>query len=98
LNLLGAALYLHNASALWGNQGMPGPGDGFYWIMEVAPILIVFGISNLAALVHLVRTRRRAPLPRFAAFAVVGCIWISALGFDVHQMASETCTGTCLTG
>jgi hypothetical protein len=98
LNLFGAALYLYDASSLWGDQGMPGPGDGLYWIIAVAPVLIVFGIVNLVTLVHLVRTRRRAPMPRFAAFAIVACVWISAVGLDGHQKASEICTGTCLTG
>ena len=96
-NLCGMTFYLRNASALRGS-GMPGPGDGFYWLVFVAPLLIAFLGANLLVAVHLFRTRLRDPRLRLALFAGVTCLWISAFAFDVHHVTDETCSGACLKG
>lgn len=66
LNVAGVALFLHNAANLWpvpGDEHNPGgPGDAFYWVLAVAPLLASFLLVNLTVLVHVARTRVRARL------------------------------------
>ena len=81
LNACGIALYIRNAAALWPDP-MTGVGDGFYWIVMVAPVLLFFFLTNLAVLVHILRTRKRAGTVRAAAWVFVAAAWIAAGVYD----------------
>ena len=87
LNVLGMAVYLKLASALWvrpGEEGTPGgPGDAFYWLLVLVPVLAVFAVLNFIALTAIVR-RARA-LGRRVALALwlaVAVLWIGAAVMD----------------
>ena len=88
-NLCGIALYLCNSAVLWPepeDQGFPGgPGDGLYWLLLVAPILFLFLVANFAALLHIARTRSRAPRLRLLAWLFVAAIWFTAFIYDAHR-------------
>lgn len=89
LNFAGIAVYLRAASVLWPapeDQGFPGgPGDAFYWVLTVFPLWLVFLFTNVTALVHLWRTRKRSPKSRVTAWLLVAMIWLVALGYDSHR-------------
>jgi hypothetical protein len=87
LNVLGMAVYLKLASALWvrhGEEGTPGgPGDAFYWLLILVPVLAVFATLNSIALTAIVR-RPRA-LGRRVALALwlaVAGLWVGAVVID----------------
>lgn len=90
LNAVGIAAYLAFASKLWvvsGEEGMPGgPGDAFYWLLFLAPVLGLFLIFNTVALVAIVR-RRSATQLRLALFVwlVVVGLWAGTLAVDHYR-------------
>ena len=87
LNVLGMVVYLKLASALWvrpseeGTTG--GPGDAFYWLLILIPILAGFFILNSIALAAIVRRLRvigqRVALTLWLAVAT---LWIGAVVVD----------------
>lgn len=87
LNVLGMAVYLKLASALWvrpGEEGTPGgPGDVFYWLLVLIPILAGFFVLNSIALAVVVRRLRvigrRVALTLWLAVAT---LWIGAVVID----------------
>ncbi len=87
LNLLGMAVYLKLASALWvrpGEEGTPGgPGDAFYWLLILVPVLAIFAVLN--SIVLSVIVRRPRALGRGVALALwlaVAVLWIGAVAMD----------------
>ena len=62
-NFLGMAGYLFLASTLRvqpGEEGVPGgPGDGFYWLVCLAPALALFFGLHVTALFFVVRQVKR---------------------------------------
>ena len=69
-----------------------GPGDAFYWVFMVASLLLIFLLANLAVLVHVARTRSRAPKIRLGAWLLVAALWLCAQSYDSHrsrQVAAE---------
>ena len=90
VNVAGMAAYLKLASALWvlpGEEGTPGgPGDAFYWLLYLAPLLIAFLILNSVALFLIVRrpqtSRRRIALN---LWRIVAALWLGTVAFDHHK-------------
>ena len=90
LNVVGMATYLKLASALWvqpGEEGTPGgPGDAFYWLFLLLPLLVAFLVLNSAALFVLVRRIRvskgKAPL---AIWLAIATLWAATVAFDHHR-------------
>lgn len=87
LNVVGMVAYLKLASALWvlpGEEGTPGgPGDAFYWLFLLAPVLFAFAAFNAVALFFIMR-RVRASAGKaalFIWFAVAG-LWVATVVFD----------------
>ena len=62
-NFLGMAGYLFLASTLWvrpSEEGVPGgPGDGFYWLVCLAPVPVLFFGLHVEALFFVVRQVKR---------------------------------------
>ncbi|MDP9125954.1 MAG: hypothetical protein M3N82_15380 [Pseudomonadota bacterium] len=90
-NAFGMALYFLNSSRLWGAMDFPGAGDGLYWVVFVAPILGVFMLTNVVALIHVVRPRRRHPGIRTAVFAIIAASWLATCMLSV-AMIGEPCS------
>lgn len=90
LNAVGMAAYLALASNLWvvpGEEGMPGgPGDAFYWLFFVVPVLGLFLVVNTGALIAIVR-RLSATKLRLALFVwlVVAGLWAATLTVDHYR-------------
>jgi hypothetical protein len=84
------AAYLKLASALWvlpGEEGTPGgPGDAFYWLFLLVPVLVAFAAFNSVALFFVVRrvqtSSGKAAL--FIWFAVAG-LWVATVAIDRHK-------------
>ena len=58
LNLTGLAIYARIKLPLTPEDGgAPGPGDGFYFLFAMLPILLAFLTMNLAALFAIVRAK-----------------------------------------
>jgi hypothetical protein len=90
LNLCGMGAYLWLASALWvkpGTEGEPGgPGDAFYWLFLLVPILGSFLILDLATLFVILFQRRGFALKvALAWWAATAVLWISVVAFDHHK-------------
>src|SRR5262249_54929311 len=60
-----------------------GPGDAFYWLLNLVPILVAFALLNSAALVKVLldyrRTRNVNPL---LLWVIVLSVWFNVLAFD----------------
>jgi len=90
VNVAGMVAYLKLASALWvfaGEEGTPGgPGDAFYWLLYLVPLLAAFLIFNSAALLVIVRrpetSGRKVALN---VWRVVAALWLAAVAFDHHK-------------
>lgn len=90
INLIGMAAYLWAASALWvrpGEEGTPGgPGDAFYWLFTLVPIMVVFAGFNVAKFILVLReafrNRRLAPL---VVWLMVITLWAAVLVFDRYK-------------
>ncbi|RZI44169.1 hypothetical protein EGT07_01695 [Herbaspirillum sp. HC18] len=90
INLMGMAAYLWAASVLWirpGEKGTPGgPGDAFYWIFTLVPIMVVFAGLNVAKFIAVLReafrNRRFVPL---MVWIMVIALWTAALVFDRYK-------------
>ena len=86
-NVIGIAIYLNLASALWvrpGEEGTPrGPGDAFYWLGVLVPILTGFVVLNVTVLTVIVlrmkALRRRVAL---AFWFAVAFLWVGAVVVD----------------
>ena len=87
-NVTGMGLYLLLASRLWpvkGEENTPGgPGDAFYYIFILVPILLFFAAINMAELYRIVR---RSNEKRIAVFiwTTVLCLWIAIFLVDHIQ-------------
>lgn len=89
-NIAGMLAYLKLASALWvllGEEGTPGgPGDAFYWLFLLAPVLAAFFLFNSAVLFviacHIRAERSKASLAVW--FAVAG-LWVGTVAYDHHK-------------
>lgn len=90
INIAGMATYLWAASALWvrpGEEGTPGgPGDAFYWLFVLLPIMAIFAVINLAALVSTLREviQNRLYTP-FVVWLIVTALWAALLAFDRYK-------------
>ena len=91
LNLAGLIAYLWLASALWvraGEEGEPGgPGDAFYWLFAVVPVLLVYVAFNLLALIAIVRRAATgwSAKPALFLWAVAVAAWVAAVAYDQHR-------------
>jgi len=96
VNLIGIGFYLYLASTLWpakGEENTPGgPGDAFFIVFAICPILLVFAVANFATLYLIIRhvhEKRTA----FAGWSVIILLWIAAVlidhGQSVHMIAIE---------
>ena len=89
-NIAGVLAYLKLASALWvlpGEEGTPGgPGDAFYWLFLLVPVLAAFFLFNSAVLFVIARRIRAERTKSSLAvwFAVAG-LWVSAVAYDHHK-------------
>lgn len=89
-NIAGILAYLKLASALWvqpGEEGTPGgPGDAFYWLFLIVPVLVAFLVFNSAVLFVIARRiragRTKASLAVWFAFAG---LWVGAVAYDHHK-------------
>ena len=88
-NLVGVALFLITASALWPEpqdvSSPTGPGEAFYWLLRVAPFLLVSILGNIFVLIHIIRTRQRAPLLRLSVWLFIVGIWLAASSYSNHR-------------
>ncbi len=96
LNLAGMLIYLWLASDLWtvpGEEGLPGgPGDAFYWVLMLAPILLIFLTVNLLALYAIIRkTRRTGRLSSLGVWVIVAGLWMITNGYDNHRSFRIIC-------
>src|SRR5438309_6398937 len=90
LNVAGMVAYLKLASALWvlpGEEGTPrGPGDAFYWLFVLVPLLAVFLAFNSAALFFIVRrVRASGSKVSLATWLAVAALWVGTLAYDHHR-------------
>jgi hypothetical protein len=90
LNVVGMAVYLWLASALWvwpGDVGMPGgPGDAFYWLFVVVPVLLAFVIANaLALMLAWRRTSGRLRHIMVAMWLAIALAWAVTVVFDHYK-------------
>ncbi len=90
LNVVGMAAYLKLASALWvlpGEEGTPGgPGDAFYWLFLLVPVLAVFLLFNLVALFFVVRrSRASGSTVPLTVWLTVAALWVATVAFDYHK-------------
>jgi hypothetical protein len=90
INFAGMALYLYLASDLWvypGKGGEPGgPGDAFYWLFILVPILVAYSAINLVALITIVRRIRSTKNTRPLVFwLVIAVFWVVTVIYDHHR-------------
>ena len=90
VNVAGMATYLKLASALWvapGEEGTPGgPGDAFYWLLYLVPLLIAFLILNSVALFFMVRRpQTTGKKPALNLWRIVAALWLATIAFDHHK-------------
>ncbi len=88
-NAVGMMVYLYLASDLWvlpGEEGQPGgPGDAFYWLFFLVPILVVFVLANLVVLTVIAwRRRGRQRLVAASVWGAVAVLWVATVAVD-HQ-------------
>jgi uncharacterized membrane protein YozB (DUF420 family) len=80
VNVTGMGLYLLLASRLWpvkGEENTPGgPGDAFYYIFILVPILLFFAAINMAELYRIVRHGSEKRIAVFI-WTTVLCLWIA---------------------
>src|SRR5215510_11112685 len=90
LNVVGVGVYLWLASALWvrpGEEGEPGgPGDAFYWLFYLVPILLSSLVINLVALFVIIRriVVSRRGWAALALWLSVAAVWAGAVAYDQH--------------
>ncbi len=93
LNLAGMAFYLKVASVLWvhpGEEGTPGgPGDGFYSLVCVLPILMVYSVINFVAFVlslrQLLRTQNSENKVGLVICVCLIVLWTGTVAFDQYR-------------
>jgi small-conductance mechanosensitive channel len=90
INLVGMTAYLWMASALWirlGEEGTPGgPGDAFYSLFILVPIIVVFIAINLTVLVPVLREAvRNHRFWPFMAWLIMIALWAALLAFDRYK-------------
>lgn len=87
-NVTGMGLYLLLASWLWpvkGEENTPGgPGDAFYYIFILVPILLFFAAINMVELYRIVRRSNEKRIAVFIWTAVL-CLWIAIFLVDHIQ-------------
>ena len=89
-NGAGMTGYLSLASTLWvrpGEEGVPGrPGDKFYWLVCLAPVLALFFALDAAALFFVVRqikqTGRKGALVLWLGVVL---LWVGTAALDQHK-------------
>ena len=89
-NAVGMLVYLYLASTLWllpSEHGLPGgPGDAFYWLMILVPVLLTFLSGNLVVLaVIALRRRGRQRLVATAVSGVVALLWVGTVAVDQER-------------
>ena len=92
VNVLGMLIYLKLVSALWvipGEEGMPGgPGDAFYWLFFLVPVLAAFTLVNSIALFIAVRRfRRSGGCVALAVWLAVAVLWAGTVVIDHQRQA-----------
>ena len=87
LNALGVTAYLYLASNLWASpseQGtVGGPGDAFYWLFPLAPLISFFALTNLLILPSVIRQKRMSG--KFTALIIwlmTIFLWFSVIFVD----------------
>jgi hypothetical protein len=90
VNVAGIGTYLHLASALWvlpGEEGLPGgPGDAFYFLLLLLPIVLLFLVGNVVTLIFVMRGLKNGGNEiALSVWLAVGALWICAIGYDQHR-------------
>jgi uncharacterized membrane protein YhaH (DUF805 family) len=90
LNLAGVVAYLWLASTLWvqpGEEGEPGgPGDAFYWLFVLVPILGGSLAVNMIALAVIVRRlANRGNKSGLFVWLAVAFLWLAVVAYDHHK-------------
>ena len=90
MNFAGMAFYLYLASDLWvypGGKGDPGgPGDAFYWLFFLVPVLVAYSAINLVALAAIVHRIRSTKITRpLLIWFVIAALWVVTLIYDHHR-------------
>ena len=84
-------VYLWLAASLWvrpGEEGEPGgPGDAFYWLFLLVPILVSYLAINVVALVAIVRRLMLSGRgwSALALWLVAAALWAGTVAYDHHR-------------
>jgi hypothetical protein len=92
LNIAGMLVFLLLGRALWvrpGEEGEPGgPGDGFYLLFVLVPILVTYMAVDLAALAAIVcRLRKVGKFEPLLVWLAITALWFCAVAYDYHRSA-----------
>src|SRR5262245_52872413 len=88
INVSGMGVYLWLASSLWvlpGEEGEPGgPGDAFYWLFVLVPVLVAYLVANLIALFVIIRRVMAAPREWTALLWWLAAVtlWVATVAYD----------------
>ncbi len=90
VNAAGIAVYLYLASKLWvvpGEEGTPGgPGEAFYWLLCLVPVLGLFLTFNIVALFAvLLRGSAKRLSVALLVWAIVASLWVGTLAVDHYR-------------
>ena len=91
VNFAGMGAYLWLAASLWtrpGEEGEPGgPGDAFFWLFFLVPILASYLAINAVALVAILRrlatSRKRSSA--LVLWLITSVLWAEVVAYDHHR-------------
>jgi hypothetical protein len=92
LNVAGMLIFLLLGQELWvrpGEEGEPGgPGDGFYFLFVLAPLLVTYIAVDLVALVAIFwRLRKFRRIEPLLVWLAVTALWFCTVAYDYHRSA-----------
>jgi hypothetical protein len=99
LNFIGMATYLRLGSGLWtipGDEGLPGgPGDAFYWVFLMIPVILAYLVFNLISLSAIIeRVRHTGRLNALYIWLAIGVLWIVTFRYDNLRSFRVICPDT----
>jgi len=87
-NVVGIGLYLALASQLWpasGEENTPGgPGDAFFYLFVIGPLLLFFLATNVVMLCRII-LRSVARRSSLGLWILMALLWITAVLIDHSQ-------------